>query len=261
MAMGIFTLLENVLLYHPHREVALTPAAYGIAYENVEFEAEDGVRLHGWYIAPNDPRGQVLLWAHGNAGNVSHRTENIALIKDRLGAGVFIFDYRGYGKSAGRPSEEGLYADGRAAHAWLLKRIPPERVFLYGRSLGAAVAVKLAAEGKGARGLILESPFESTVAMGKKMLPFLPVGWIVSQKFDNAAMIPTIHIPLLILHGDADEIVPHHQGKRLYKAARMNDKRFFTIQGAGHNDTYLVGGTAYWAAWQDFLEQGSSLPK
>ena len=111
--MGIFGLLENFLLYHPYREIEQTPKTYGVAYENVHFTTEDGVRLHGWYVAHKYPDGPVLLWAHGNAGNLSHRAENVALFQKELGAGVFIFDYRGYGKSEGRPSEEGLYADGQ----------------------------------------------------------------------------------------------------------------------------------------------------
>lgn len=253
MVMGIFGLLENFLLYHPYREIEVTPKAYRIAYEDIHFEAADSVRLHGWYVAPKDPNGPVLLWAHGNAGNLSHRAENIALIQKELGAGVFIFDYRGYGKSEGRPGEDGLYADGRAAYAWLVERVPPERIFLFGRSLGAAVMVKLAVEGRKARGLILESPFESTLAMGKKMFPFLPVSWIISSKFDNAAMLPEVKLPLFVLHGDKDGIVPFAQGRRLFEAAGSPHKRFFTIEGAGHNDTYFAGGAPYWTAWREFL--------
>ena len=254
----MFGLLENFLLYHPYREIEVTPGNYGVAYENVSFSAEDDVRLHGWYVAPKDPDGPVLLWAHGNAGNLSHRAENIALIQKELGAGVFIFDYRGYGKSEGKPGEEGLYADGRAAYAWLAERVPTERIFLFGRSLGGAVVVKLAVEGKKARGLILESPFESTLAMGKKMFPFLPVGWIISSKFDSAAMIPEVETPLFVLHGDKDGIVPFAQGRRLYELAGSKQKRFFTIKGAGHNDTYYTGGAPYWAAWRDFLTNPES---
>ncbi len=254
LAIGMIGLLENFLLYHPHRQLDLTPRTYGVDYENVHLETEDGARIHGWYVAPQEANGPVLLWAHGNAGNLSHRAENIAFIQKELGAGVFLFDYRGYGKSEGRPSEEGLYADGRAAYAWLTGRMPHERVFLFGRSIGAAVVVRLAVEGKRARGLILESPFENIIAMGKKLFPFLPVGWFISQKFDNASMIPEVEMPLLILHGDRDGIVPHAQGKRLYEAARAPHKRFFTIRGAGHNDTYLAGGATYWDAWRDFLQ-------
>lgn len=253
LAIGMIVLLENFLLYHPHREIDRTPGNYGVDYEDVHLETQDGARVHGWYVAPKEADGPVLLWAHGNAGNLSHRAENIAFIQKELGAGVFLFDYRGYGRSEGRPSEEGLYADGRAAYAWLAGRVPHARVFLFGRSIGAAVVVRLAAEGRPARGLILESPFENTIAMGKKLFPFLPVGWFISQKFDNASMIPEVKMPLLILHGDRDGIVPHAQGRRLYEAARASHKRFFTIRGAGHNDTYLAGGAAYWDAWRDFL--------
>ena len=246
----MFGLLENFLLYHPYREIEVTPGNYRIAYENVSFSAADGVRLHGWYVAPKDADGPVLLWAHGNAGNLSHRAENIALIQKELGAGVFIFDYRGFGKSEGSPGEEGLYADGRAAYAWLAERVPHERIFLFGRSLGAAVVVKLAAEGKKARGLILESPFESTLAMGKKMFPFLPVGWIISSKFDSAAMLPEVKTPLFVLHGDKDGIVPFAQGRRLYELAGSAAQAVFHHQGSGpqrhvlHGGSRLLGGVA-----------------
>ncbi len=254
IGMGILGSLERILLYHPYRKIEQTPKTYGVDYEDVHFRASDGVRLHGWRVPPKEADGPVLLWAHGNAGNLSHRAENIARIQEELGAGVFIFDYRGFGKSEGRPSEEGLYADGRAAYDWLSERAAPEHVFLFGRSIGAAVAVKLAAEGRRTRGLILESPFENTVVMGKKMFPFLPVGWLFSPKFDASSMIPKVEVPVLILHGDRDYIVPHAQGMRLYEAARARHKRFFTIKGAGHNDTYLEGGAPYWRAWRDFLK-------
>lgn len=251
--MGFFGFLENFLLYHPFRTIELTPDAYGVPFEEVRFTAADGVNLHGWYVAPSGPGGPVILWAHGNAGNISHRAENIAFIRQRLGAGVFLFDYRGYGLSGGSPGEEGLYADARAAYAWLRKKIPPERIFLFGRSLGAPVMVKLASEGAEARGLILESPFESLLAMGRKMLPILPVSWIVRQKFDTAALIPSVKMPVFVLHGSADEIVPFSQGQNVFSLA-PKPKRFFSILGAGHNDTYRVGGPAYWEAWRRFLE-------
>lgn len=250
--MGFFGFLENFLLYHPYRTIEVTPGAHGVPFEDVRFRAGDGTKLHGWYIAPARPDGPVLLWAHGNAGNLSHRAENIAFIHRELGAGVFLFDYRGYGLSEGRPAEEGLYDDARAAYAWLRERVPPERIFLFGRSLGAAVMVKLASENIAARGLILESAFESLLAMGRKMLPILPVGLLINQKFDTAALIPKIKIPVFILHGSADEIVPFAQGQTVFAMA-PKPKRFFSIIGAGHNDTYRAGGPEYWAAWRRFL--------
>ncbi|MBT4095154.1 MAG: alpha/beta hydrolase, partial [Nitrospinaceae bacterium] len=122
--------LENFLLYHPYRTIEVTPEAHGVPFEDIHFRAADGTKLHGWYVEPARPGGPVILWAHGNAGNLSHRTENIAFIRRELGAGIFLFDYRGYGLSEGRPTEEGLYDDARSAYAWLRERIPPERIFL-----------------------------------------------------------------------------------------------------------------------------------
>ncbi|MDA1000098.1 MAG: alpha/beta hydrolase [bacterium] len=251
---GFLGFIENFFLYHPRRDLDLSPALYKIPFEEVRFRAADGTDLHGWFIPPAEVEGPVLLWAHGNAGNISHRSENAAMIRRETGAGMFLFDYRGYGKSAGRPGEEGLYADGRAAYAWLKTRVPPERIFLFGRSLGAAVTVKLAAEGAAARGLILESPFLSLLEMAQKVFPVLPVGWIVSQKFDNRALLPRVKMPIFILHGDADGIVPFAHGERLFEIAPA-PKRFFRIKGAGHNDTYLAGGPLYWDAWRSFLRK------
>ncbi|MEE9255856.1 MAG: alpha/beta hydrolase [bacterium] len=252
LLMVLFRFLENALLYHPYRTIDITPASYGAPFEDIFFTAADGTKLHGWYIPSAEPKGPVLLWAHGNAGNLSHRAENIAAIRSQTGAGVFLFDYRGYGRSEGKPGEEGLYADGRAAYAWLRELVPPGRIFLFGRSLGAAVVVKLASEGFEARGLILESPFENLIAMGKNIFPFLPVSWIVRQKFDTAALVPTVKMPVFVLHGEADEIVPFSQGQKVFDLA-PEPKRFYRFPGAGHNDTYLAGGAEYWIAWRAFI--------
>lgn len=252
LLMSFTGFLENFLLYHPVREIGVTPADHGVPFRDVRFEAGDGVRLHGWYVEPPAPAGPVLLWAHGNAGNLSHRARNIAMIHRELGAGVFLFDYRGFGRSKGEPGESGLYEDARGAYAWLRARVPPERIFLFGRSLGAAVVVRIAAEGAAARGLILESPFESLAAMGKQLFPFLPVNWFVSQEFDNVRELPRVKLPVLILHGDADNIVPFAQGRQLFERANP-PRRFYRIPGAGHNNTWLAGGARYWDAWRSFM--------
>ncbi len=252
LLMVLFRFLENALLYHPYRTIDITPASYGAPFEDIFFTAADGTKLHGWYIPSAEPKGPVLLWAHGNAGNLSHRAENVAAIRSQTGAGVFLFDYRGYGRSEGKPGEEGLYADGRAAYACLRELVPPGRIFLFGRSLGAAVVAKLASEGFEARGLILESPFENLIALGKNIFPFLPVSWIVRQKFDIAALVPTVKMPVFVLHGEADEIVPFSQGQKVFDLA-PEPKRFYRIPGAGHNDTYLAGGAEYWNAWRAFI--------
>lgn len=247
-------MLEHAFLYFPTREIEATPAAAGLPYEEVFFAAADGVRLHGWYV-PGEPGRPAVLFCHGNAGNISHRVENLRLFRERLGVSVFIFDYRGYGRSEGKATEEGTYADARGALAWLRGRgWTPERTIYFGRSLGAAVAVQLALETPPA-GLILETPFPSVPAMGRhhySLLYFL-LGWALEARYDVEAKIGRLHIPLLIFQGDRDSIVPERMASRLFAQANA-PKRFHLIRGAGHNDTLQHGGAAYWEEWRRFLE-------
>lgn len=242
--------VERTLIYFPIRELAGTPASLGLAYRDVWFEAEDTVRLHGWLIPGSRPL--TLLWCHGNAGNVSHRLDNIREIHDRLGIGVFIFDYRGYGQSDGRPTEAGLYLDARAAREALVRSlgVPAGQIVYFGRSLGAAVALDLALANP-PPGLILESPFLSVRAIANRTLP--GSGVLFKTRFDSLEKVGRFRGPLLILHGDADEAVPYEHGRRLWEAA-SEPKAFYTIAGAHHNDTYLVGGNDYWEAWRKFLD-------
>ena len=240
---------DRAFIYYPVRELTGTPASFGLAYRDVWFQADDGVRLHGWLIPGTRPT--TLLWSHGNAGNISHRLDNIRDIHQRLGIGVFIFDYRGYGRSDGSPTEAGLYRDARAAREALVRDggVPSERIVYFGRSLGAAVALELALAHP-PRGLILESPFLSVQAMANRTLP--GSGYLFKSRFDSLARIGRLRAPLLILHGDADEVVPYEHGRRLWEAA-SEPKAFYTIARARHNDTYLVGGREYWEAWRKFL--------
>ena len=240
---------ERAFIYYPVRELTGTPASFGLAYRDVWFQADDGVRLHGWLIPGARPT--TLLWSHGNAGNIGHRLDNIREIHQRLGIGVFIFDYRGYGQSEGSPTEAGLYRDARAAREALVRDggVPSERIVYFGRSLGAAVALELALAHP-PRGLILESPFLSVQAMANRTLP--GSGYLFKSRFDSLARIGRLRAPLLILHGDADEVVPYEHGRRLWEAA-SEPKAFYTIARARHNDTYLVGGRDYWEAWRKFL--------
>jgi hypothetical protein len=245
--------VERALIYMPSRELYGNPADLGLPYRDVWFRAEDGISLHGWFVPGRSPI--TLLWFHGNAGNVSHRLDNIREINRRLGIGVFIFDYRGYGRSEGTPTELGLYRDARAAREALLKEpgVDAARLVYFGRSLGAAVAVELALAERPA-GLILETPFRSVQTMANRTLP--GSGFLMKTRFDSLSKIGRISAPLLILHGDADEVVPYAEGRRLFEAAR-EPKAFYTIPRARHNDTYLVGGDAYWLQWERFL---ASLP-
>ena len=252
LMISFFQKIENFFLYHPHQSLESNPEGLSIKYENVKFTAKDNTKLHGWFFPPSSSDNSVILWAHGNAGNISHRIENILLMRKNLDVGVFIFDYRGYGLSEGKPNEKGLYADMEGAYLWLSKRIPENRIVLFGRSLGAAIATKLSIEKRSSQSLILESPFENTIEMGKRIFPFLPLRWLMKQKFDTKAIIHSVEIPLLLLHGDKDTIVPFQQGKNLFDLA-SEPKQFFQIKGANHNDTFSIGGKRYWQIWKQFL--------
>ncbi len=245
--------LERYFIFMGSKEVHTTPRHAGLAYEDVWFQASDGVRLNGWFIPAPNARA-TFLWCHGNAGTIADRVDNIQRLHHLIGVNVFIFDYRGYGQSDGTPSEAGLYRDAEAARTWLLARpeIAGTRLVYFGRSLGSAVAVELARRHP-PDGLIIETPFTSIADMARLMFPWVPVGPLLRMRFDSLKKIPSIHVPLLIVHGDRDSLVPHTMGQRLFEAANP-PKRLYTVPGADHNDTYLVGGTAYFAELQRFLE-------
>lgn len=246
--------MEQHFIYFPDSTLVATPDQYGLSFEDIHFTATDGIRLHGWYL-PGEPDQPVVLFCHGNAGNISHRLDNLRLLR-RLGLNVFIFDYRGYGQSEGRASEAGTCADALGALAWLKNRgWSSARMIYFGRSLGAAVAVQLALEYAPA-GLILETPFTSIAAMGRHHNPllFFTLGWLLNAKYDNLAKIRQIHTPLLIFQGNLDRIVPEAMARELFNHAN-EPKTWYLIPGAEHNDTYAVGGKNYWAAWVLFLRQ------
>lgn len=246
---GCGSAVERALIYHPVAGLEGSPADLGLPFEEVRVTAEDGLRLHGWHVPGR--RAATLLYCHGNAGNISHRLGKLRRMRERLGVGILIFDYRGYGASAGVPSEEGTYRDARAFRGWLRKRDPAgtSPVVYFGGSLGAAVAAALAAEDPPAA-LVLEAPFTSVAAMVNRTLP--GAGRLFRTRYDTLGRIPAIRAPLLVLHGDADEVVPFGHGRALFEAAR-EPKAFFPIPGAHHDDTYEVGGEPYWRAWADFL--------
>jgi fermentation-respiration switch protein FrsA (DUF1100 family) len=246
--------LEQMFLYFPERSLVTTPASAGLEYEDVTFSAQDGTRLHGWYL-PGEPGKPVLVFCHGNAGNISHRVDNLRLLR-QLGLAVFIISYRGYGRSEGTPSEEGTYSDMRGALAWLKDRgWSADRMIYFGRSVGAGVALQLALE-QPPGGLILESPFTSIQAMGQLHYPLLwaLAGWALDARYDNLKKIDRLTSPLLVFHGERDEIVPQQMGKALFDSAPQ-PKSFYSITGAGHNDTYVAGGAPYWRRWREFLDQ------
>jgi len=252
--------IEKRLIFHPDRgNDSITPDAYGIEYDDVTFRTEDGLNLHGWFVPGKGTSPDVdlhtLLWFHGNAGNINRRLDNIKMIYDRVPANVFIIDYRQYGRSEGKVSEQGTYIDARAALAYLhsRKEINHEKIIFFGRSLGSAVAVELALKEK-CRALILETPFTSIEEMGKMLYPFLPVSLLLKTKYDSLAKIGNIKVPILIMHGDKDELVPLEHGRELYEAAN-EPKEFYTIPGAGHNDTHIVGGEEYFDVIKNFVNK------
>lgn len=257
---ALMLLFERRLIYFPTRDHDATPRALGLAHEEVDLRTEDGVRLHGWFLPVAGSR-LTLLVCHGNAGNISHRLDRALLAQAHLRTDVLLFDYRGYGKSDGVPDEEGTYRDARAAWRWLIaKGQSPGRIVIFGESLGAAVALQLALDTEGAHALVLESPFASVPEMARAVYPFLPVWPLVRTRYDNLGKVKRLRVPLLVLHGERDDIVPFAQGRGVFDAA-PEPKRFFAIPGAAHNDTYVVGGEAYWRALREFLEEAGPAPE
>lgn len=242
--------LQDGVIYQPSREVDLVPSDAGLRYEDVLFGTSDGVALHGWFIPAEEPSGEVLLFFHGNAGNISHRLGSISIFHD-LGLDVFIFDYRGYGRSEGKPSEEGLYADGRAALGFLLQKgYSPEDVIVFGRSLGGAIAARISFETPPAA-LILESTFTSLASIASKAAPLFPVRLLLRSGYRTDRILPDVHCPVLVVHSHEDDIIPYSNGTKLFELA-PEPKRFLRISG-GHNEGFLLSATAYRKGLASFL--------
>lgn len=200
----------------------------------------DHLRVHGWWFA-NRRAELATLFLHGNAGNVTHRSDH-ALSIVQAGSSVLVLDYRGYGKSSGVPSEGGLYRDAAAAYNWLRSLgLPGERLILHGESLGTAVATELATR-RPCAGLVLESPFTSLADMANTVVPFL--GGAFLRGFDTLTRIKSVHVPVLIVQGEADEVVPISQGKRVFASAN-EPKTFWPVKAAGHNNLLDRVGTEY----------------
>lgn len=248
-------LFQDRLVFIPGRTLGATPSVLGLVYEDVRFPASDGVELHGWFVpaGADGPGGgaPVVLVCHGNAGTIADRLDTIAILHD-LGASVFIFDYRGYGESAGSPSEEGTYRDARAAwdHLVEARDVAPAHIVILGRSLGGAVAVELCTHVTPA-GLILESTFTTMGDLGARVYPLLPVKLLSRSRYDSRARIAGIRVPKLFLHSPHDDVVPHDLGRALFDAA-PEPKEWVEMAGA-HNDGFLVTGTRYREAIGGFI--------
>ena len=240
------------LIFFPEKEIVQTPSDVGLRFEDLSLRTSDGITINGWFV-PYPGARTTLLWLHGNGGNISHRVSRIRHSHDALKSNILIVDYRGYGRSEGKISEEGTYRDAMAAYDYLLTRrdVDPARIIPFGASLGAAVAVELSLQRK-TQGLILEAPFASIREMARVTVPWLPIGALITTRYDNLSKVGRLEIPILILHGDRDETVPFAQGRKVFEAAR-EPKVFHTIPGAGHNNIDAMGGPVYFEAIADFI--------
>jgi fermentation-respiration switch protein FrsA (DUF1100 family) len=241
--------LENALVFVPRSYPVGNWHPAGVAFEDAWFCATDGTKLHAWFLPQTRPRA-VVLFCHGNEGNVATWAGALAILHDRVGVAVLGFDYRGYGRSEGSPSEAGILADARAARAWLAhrERISESQIVVMGRSLGGAVAIDLAAK-DGARALVVESTFTSAPDVAHAKLPWLPLRTLMRTQFDSLAKIRNYHGPFLQSYGTDDRLIPFEMGKNLFAAAN-DPKRFVTIPGHSHNDPQT---NAYYVALAEFL--------
>lgn len=241
----------------PSRELTASPADIGLAYESVFFTTNDGIKLHGWFL-PAPGAEKTLLFFHGNAGNISHRLTSLAIFND-LNLNVFIFDYRGYGRSRGKPSEQGLYQDAQAAFDYLQKNraIPLTKTIFFGRSLGGAVATWLAVKHP-PQALIIESSFTSVPNLAAELYPFIPVRWLARLRYDTQSHLKALCSPILIIHSVNDEVVPFKHGKTLFQTAR-EPKQFLQLIG-DHNSGFMTSGRKYINTIKAFLDFSKSYP-
>jgi hypothetical protein len=244
--------LRKKFIFFPTHTIELYPGQFGLDYEDIHFPSNHRLKLHGWFL-PGGPPNRTLIYFHGNAGNVGDRLDQLKLLHG-IGMNIFIFDYRGYGISEGELSFDGVTDDSVAAYHYVLSRddVDPNHIILYGESLGAAMAVHVALQEKHT-GLILESPFTSIIDMRSYAYPFLPQG-LAPDIYRSIDLIRHIHEPLLILHGDADTVVPFAMGKSLYEEAPP-PKRFVPFAGAGHAELHVVATEKYLQAIETFLSE------
>lgn len=241
--------IEKRSLFYPSREIEYLPKDSGMSFEDVFFKTPDNLELNGWFVPAKDTR-YTILFCHGNAGNISHRLEKVKFFQE-LGNNVFIFDYRGYGRSKGAPSEKGLYNDAQGAYNYLLSRkIAPGQIIGYGESIGGAVIIDLASKNT-LGGLIIDSSISNTKDMVKIIYPFLPY-WVLSSRWDSVNKIKSITIPKLIIHSINDEIVPYRLGRKLFESA-AEPKEFLQIRG-GHNSCFFESTQILKERIADFLK-------
>lgn len=236
----------------PGRALEVTPLQVGFDYDDVNLVTSDGITLHGWYVPAVERRGTVLF-LHGNAGNISHRLDSIAVFRE-LGLDTFIIDYRGYGQSEGRTSEDGTYKDAEAAWRYLLteRKTDPAEIVIFGRSIGGAIAAWLGARHEAAA-LIVESSFTSAVDMASRIYPFMPVRLLTRLKYPVVEYVAAAECPVLIVHSRDDEIIPFDMGRALFDAAPA-PKAFLELRG-GHNDAFFLSRDRYREGLRSFVAE------
>ena len=245
--------LERMFVYFPATELEGNPSLLGLEYQDLEILAEDGVRLHGWFV-PRPGAPHTLLILHGNGGNIGHRLGWIRLLHE-LNVHVMIIDYRGYGRSAGKPFEKGLYLDALAAYGWWKRERAGSggKLILIGESLGGAVAVDLATRVP-VDGLVLQATFTKAWDMAKTIMPVGLLQPLMGVRFDSASKVRGIGCPKLFILGNQDEVVPFRLGRKLYELAAL-PKEFYEVPGAGHNDLVDTAGVEYLNRLRSFLEK------
>jgi fermentation-respiration switch protein FrsA (DUF1100 family) len=245
-------LLERWLVYPAPPAGSGDWAATGLGHEDVWFESGDGTKLNGWFVPHKTPQ-RAILYCHGNGEHIAFNADLAAQLRDSLEASVFLFDYRGYGRSQGRPSEAGCIADGRAAQRWLAARmgIEPDEVVVMGRSLGGGVAVAVAAE-EGAQALVLENAFPILPDVAARHYPWLPVRWVMDNRYDCLSRIKNYRGPLLQSHGTTDELIPIEMARRLFDASPSPNKQWIELPGLGHNSGWPAD---YYVRLRVFLEE------
>ena len=243
--------LEQKSLYYPFRSIDYTPKDIGLDYKDVNISTDDGIDIHGWFIPAKDPEG-VLLFSHGNGGNISHRLEKLQMLHE-LNLDILIYDYRGYGLSKGKPSEAGLYLDAEAMYEYLLNErgYEPDKIVAYGESLGGAVAVELAGR-RPLKCMIIEGSFSSIKDIARQYFPFIPT-FLLKTEFDSIKKINSINIPKLVMHSTDDEVIPFKYGVALYEVA-AEPKKFVVLKG-GHNDSFLISKEEYVFEIKTFLSE------
>lgn len=256
LAMFMYISQER-LLYFPSKEIDANPKDAGLPYQEVFFQAADGTKLWGWFIDTPNSLG-VILYCHGNAGNITHRLESLRMFY-QMQLQCFIFDYRGYGKSEGSPQEHGTYQDVEAAWKYLVeeKKISPEKIFVFGRSMGGPIAAYIASQKKPGA-LILESTFTSVPELASELYPLMPIKFLARIRYPTKSYLERTLCPVLVFHSKDDELVPYSHGKKLFEIAK-EPKDFMEMRG-GHNNGFLLLEKAYMAKWKNFLEN-HVLPK